>query len=63
VGCYHPLDGNNTRLLYKKGWNGISLDINYYSIELFNFLRKGDINIHSGIYNKKNRLTMYYKKK
>ena len=62
VGCYHPLDGNNTQLLYKKGWNGINLDINYYSIELFNFLRKGDINIHSGISNKKNRLTMYYRK-
>ena len=62
VGCYHPLDGNNTQLLYKKGWNGIKLDINYHSIELFNFLRKGDINIHSGISNKKNRLTMHYRK-
>ena len=62
MGCYHPLDGNNTQLLYKKGWNGINLDINYYSIELFNFLRKGDINIHSGISNKKDRLTMYYRK-
>ena len=62
VGCYHPLDGNNTQLLYKKGWNGINLDINYYSIELFNFLRKRDINIHSGISNKKDRLTMYYRK-
>jgi len=62
VGCYHPLDGNNTQLLYKKGWNGINLDINYYSIKLFNFLRKGDINIHSGISNKKNRLTMHYRK-
>ena len=62
MGCYHPLDGNNTQLLYKKGWNGINLDINYYSIELFNFLRKRDINIHSGISNKKNRLTMYYRK-
>ena len=62
VGCYHPLDGNNTQLLYKKGWNGINLDINYYSIKLFNFLRKRDINIHSGISNKKNRLTMYYRK-
>ena len=62
VGCYHPLDGNNTQLLYKKGWNGINLDINYYSIKLFNFLRKRDINIHSGISNKKDRLTMYYRK-
>ena len=62
VGCYHPLDGNNTHLLYKKGWNGINLDINFYSIELFNFLRKKDINIHSGISKKKDKLTMYYRK-
>ena len=62
VGCYHPLDGNNTHTLYKKGWNGINLDINFYSIELFNFLRKNDINIQSGVSNKKNKLTMYYRK-
>ena len=62
VGCYHPLDGNNTNLLHKKGWNGINLDINFYSIELFNFLRKKDVNIHSGISKKKDELTMYYRK-
>lgn len=62
VGCYHPLDGNNTQLLYKKGWNGINVDINFFSIELFNFLRKNDINIHSGISQKKGNLTMYYRR-
>jgi len=62
VGCYHPLHGNNTQLLYKKGWSGINLDINFYSVELFNFLRKKDINIHSGISKKKDKLTMYYRK-
>ena len=62
VGCYHPLDGNNTHLLHTKGWRGINLDINFYSIELFNFLRKKDINIHSGISKKKDNLTMYYRK-
>ena len=62
VGSYHPLDGNNTQLLYKKGWQGINFDINDYSIKLFEFLRKRDINIHSGISNKKDRLTMYYRK-
>ena len=30
VGSYHPLDGNNTQLLYKKGWQGINFDINDY---------------------------------
>ena len=62
VGCYHPLDGNNTQLLYKNGWSGINFDINYYSIKLFNFLRKRDLNIHSGISRKKSKLTMYYRK-
>ena len=62
VSCYHPLDVNNTHLLHAKGWNGINLDINFYSIELFNFLRKKDINIHSGISHKKEKLKMYYRK-
>jgi len=62
VGCYHPLDGNNTYLLHKKGWRGINLDINSYSIKLFDFFRKKDVNIHSGISKKKNKLTMYYRK-
>jgi len=62
VGCNHPIKFNNTYLLHKKGWNGINLDINFYSIELFNFLRKKDVNIHSGISKKKDELTMYYRK-
>ena len=62
VGCYHPLEGNNTQLLYKKGWSGINLDINHFSIELFKFFRKRDININSGVSNKKNRLIMYFRK-
>ena len=53
VGCYHPLDGNNTHLLYKRGWHGINLDINFYSIKLFDFFRKKDVNIYSGISKKK----------
>ena len=62
VGCYHPLQGNNTHLLYKNGWAGINFDINHYSIKLFDFLRKRDLNIHSGISRKKSKLTMYYRK-
>jgi len=25
VGCYHPIDGSNTYLLYKKGWKGVNI--------------------------------------
>ena len=63
VGCYHPLEGNNTQLLYKKGWRGMNFDINAYSIDIFNFLRKQDINIKSGISDKKNKVKMFYRKK
>jgi len=34
VGAYHPLELNNTYLLYKKGWNGINIDINSTHINL-----------------------------
>ena len=33
VGCYHPFEGNNTYLLYKKNWRGINIDVNPFSIE------------------------------
>ena len=53
VGAYHPLEINNTCLLYKKGWNGINIDINQLSIDYFNFLRLDDININIAISSKK----------
>ena len=40
VGCYHPISGSNTYLLYKKGWRGMNFDISKLSIDLFNFLRE-----------------------
>ena len=63
VGCYHPISGNNTYLLYKKGWNGINFDISEFSIELFNFYRKKDKNIFCGISNKKGSKKVFYRKK
>ena len=63
VGCYHPLWGNNTYLLYKKGWNGINFDISKFSIELFNFYRKRDKNIWSGISNKKGYRKIFFRRK
>lgn len=63
VGCYHPLDGNNTYLLHKKGWKGINLDINKLSIELFNVARKKDFNVNVAVSNKSKRVKVYYRKK
>ena len=64
VGAYHPLDGNNTHLLYeKKNWNGINIDVNPISIELFKRARKNDLNLNYGISNKKTFVKLYFRKK
>jgi hypothetical protein len=63
VGCHHPISGNNTFLLYKKGWTGINFDISKFSIDLFKFFRKEDISIWCGISNKKGVRKIYYRKK
>ena len=34
VGSYHPIERNNTMLLYNKGWKGINIDISDFSIKL-----------------------------
>lgn len=49
VGCYHPYNGNNTKLLYDKGWSGINIDLDFHTIDFFNFVRKRDENINIAI--------------
>ena len=49
VGCYHPFKGSLTARLYKKGWNGINIDLSKSSIDLFNIARKKDINLNLAI--------------
>ena len=49
VGCYHPIDGNNTYLLFKRGWNGINIDLNKTSIDLFKKARNKDLNLNFAI--------------
>ena len=63
IGCYHPLDGNNTYLLYKKGWNGVNIDINQLSVDLFKIARKDDLNINTAISNTSRKVKLYYRKK
>jgi len=63
VGCYHPLDGNNTYLLFKKGWNGINIDLNKTSIELFDKARKDDLNLRIAVSNKFKKIKYFYRKK
>ena len=63
VGAYHTLELNNTYLLYKRGWNGVNIDINSLSIDYFNYVRPDDTNINIAVAEKKSIKTIYYQKK
>jgi len=63
VGCYHPLQRSNTMLLYQKGWRGINIDISYFSIKLFKFLRPDDFNLNLAVSNKEGEIDMFFQKK
>lgn len=52
VGCNHPIEYNNTYLLYLKGWRGINIDGNGKLIELYSKFRKEDISLHQLVSNK-----------
>jgi FkbM family methyltransferase len=62
VGAHHPIQRNNTHLLYKNGWRGVNIDINKFSIELFNFLRPDDVNILSAISDNNDEIDIYFQK-
>lgn len=60
VGSFHPQNGSNTYLLYKKGWRGINIDPRPGSKKLFDAERPGDINLEIGISEKEGILKYYY---
>ena len=62
VGCYHPIDGNNTYLLFKRGWNGINIDLNKTSIDLFKKARNKDLNLNFAISNNSKKIKFYFRK-
>ena len=63
LGCYHPIQHNNTMLLYQKGWRGINIDINEFSIKLFNFCRPDDLNLNLAVSDKNGEVDFYYQKR
>ena len=63
AGCYHPLHLNNTYLLYKKKWSGLNIDLSEFSIDLFNYMRPNDVNVHSAISNSESEVIVYHQKK
>jgi FkbM family methyltransferase len=63
IGAHHPIHRNNTQLLYNRGWGGINIDVNQFSIDLFNFLRPKDLNLLTAISDQEGEITFYYQKK
>ena len=63
IGAHHPIQRNNTHLLFKKGWEGINIDVNQFSIELFNFLRPNDLNLQIAVSDKEGEISFFYQKK
>jgi len=62
VGCFHPIDRNNTYLLYLKDWRGINIDISQFSIDLFNFLRPDDHNLKCAVSEKEQIVKIFFQK-
>ncbi len=62
VGAYHPFFWSNTQLLFQKNWEGINIDINPISVEIFNKARPNDYNINAAVSNKNKKYINYYTK-
>ena len=62
IGCYHPIKGSNTALLYKNGWSGINIDISEETIEMFKIFRPNDTNLFLGISIKNGYQKAYFEK-
>ncbi|MDC3403812.1 FkbM family methyltransferase [Candidatus Pelagibacter sp.] len=60
IGCHQPFLNNNTYRLYKRGWTGINIDLDFNSIDLFNFFRKKDFNVNAAISDKNEDTDLYF---
>ncbi len=60
VGAHHPFRYSNTRLLYKRGWRGINVEPNHYTIKLFRIFRRRDINLEIGVGSEDGVADYYY---
>ena len=60
IGCAHPIKNNNTYLLYKKGWDGVNIDLDKENIDLFNSYRKRDFNVTAAVSDKEGETDLYF---
>ena len=59
IGAYHPIKWSNTYLLHKKGWNGINIDLDEHSIEMFKHFRTNDHNRQIAVSDCKGYVDLY----
>lgn len=60
IGCYHPIKGNNTYKLYKKGWSGVNIDLDFQTIDMFNHFRPNDENIQCAVSSSTENKNLYF---
>ena len=60
IGCHHPFLNNNTYRLYKRGWVGINIDIDFNTKEMFDFFRKKDLNIQTAVSDKEEEKDLFF---
>lgn len=60
IGCYHPFNANNTKLLYDRGWSSINIDLDFHTIDFFKFIRRRDENINIAISDTQGKKELYF---
>ena len=60
VGCQHPIKNSNTYLLFKKGWEGINVDLDKDNIELFKRSRSNDNNFNKALSDNVKEMDLYF---
>ena len=60
IGSQHPISNNNTYLLYKRGWNGINIDLDKKNIDLFKIARPDDLNLNYAISDTEKQVDLFF---
>jgi len=60
IGAFHPKRHSVTRAFYERGWRGINIEPNPYSIKAFNRIKKRDINLNIGVSDEVGNLDYYF---
>ena len=63
VGCFHPKKYSNTYMLYKKGWQGVNIDMEKDKIETFKIARPNDFNFFGAVSDKVEKVKIFRNQK